>query len=305
MKSFPPAVPTLAWNTSFPAVHTPIAALHFPHRHGSEMRHAHDFMEIQLCARGHGEQEISGGVSAFEKGDVLFLRPGAWHAGINNRHVDAYVCCFGTSLLHYELLWTLDEPALNFLLWRQSPDDPTGTFRLRLEGEALRRCIFHLKALVDLGEVEASGSRPHRLGHLTFILAALGESIPPGKWERKADSAPVHPVVKRALRLLSENLAGEWSSEGLAKRLNIDVSYLGRLFHKTLGFPPITYLSQVRAEQAARLLLRTEKTVSEIAVEVGWPDPNHFARRFRSHFGLSATDYRARFVEKDRRSAPR
>jgi AraC family L-rhamnose operon transcriptional activator RhaR len=30
---------------------------------------------------------------------------------------------------------------------------------------------------------------------------------------------------------------------------------------------------------------------------VGWPDPNYFARRFRSHFGLSATTFRERFRE--------
>ncbi len=288
-------IPTLCWTESFPAVHVPIVALHFPDRQGNEMRHAHDFMEIQLCAQGHGEQQISHGKSSFNKGDAVFLRPGAWHAGINNSHVNAYVCCFGTSLLRRELLWMLDEPALNFLLWRQSPDDPTGTFRLHLEPDTLRRCIHHLKELVALGEVETPGSRPYRIGHLILILVTLAEAVPRDKIETQSDREPVHSAVKRAMCLLAEDIGGEWTSSGLAKKLNIDVSYLGRLFRKTLGFPPMTYLTQVRAEQASRLLLRTDKTISEIAVEVGWADPNHFARRFRSHFGISATEYRARF----------
>jgi AraC family transcriptional regulator, L-rhamnose operon transcriptional activator RhaR len=32
-----------------------------------------------------------------------------------------------------------------------------------------------------------------------------------------------------------------------------------------------------------------------LAHSAGWPDQNYFARRFKLHFGLSASVYRARF----------
>jgi len=38
------------------------------------------------------------------------------------------------------------------------------------------------------------------------------------------------------------------------------------------------------------------RKASAIGRAVGWPDQNYFARRFKAHYGLSATTYRARFA---------
>ena len=48
--------------------------------------------------------------------------------------------------------------------------------------------------------------------------------------------------------------------------------------------------------QAATLLLHSDQPVTCIGHAVGWPDQNYFARRFKAHYGLSATTYRARFA---------
>jgi AraC family L-rhamnose operon transcriptional activator RhaR len=43
------------------------------------------------------------------------------------------------------------------------------------------------------------------------------------------------------------------------------------------------------------MLLHTDDPVTHIAHSVGWADQNLFARRFRAHYGMSATTYRERF----------
>jgi AraC-like DNA-binding protein len=58
----------------------------------------------------------------------------------------------------------------------------------------------------------------------------------------------------------------------------------------------MAYLGQLRAEHAAVLLLHSDEPVTSIGRAVGWPDQSGFARRFKAHYGLSATTYRKRFA---------
>lgn len=279
----------LRWKSDF-SDDTLVIAYHFPEHDAVEPLHDHDFVEIQLCAGGCGRQQTPNGDFAFTRGKAMLIRPGAWHRHYDNDKLDAYVCCFGAKLLMHELLWTLDEPALNELLWRPSTTKDGGICTVMLSESQLERCIGHLEALVAMGENEDPREKALRLGHLTLILATLAEGIP----ERGDDAhyPPAHTSVKRCLMLMESDLSEAWTANGLARKLNIDVSYLGRLFKSTLGMSPMAWLAQARAERAARLLSRTARPVSEIAIEVGWPDPVHFARRFRAHFGVSATEYR-------------
>jgi AraC family L-rhamnose operon transcriptional activator RhaR len=98
------------------------------------------------------------------------------------------------------------------------------------------------------------------------------------------------------MRLLEADLAQDWTLTGLAAELHLAPGYLVRLFNAATGLPPMAYLAQLRAEHAAVLLLHTGEPVTSIGRTVGWPDQSMFARRFKAHYGLSATTYRKRFA---------
>lgn len=289
------------WSSRFRERQIPITAYHFPHESHSGPRHDHDYIEIQLCAGGSGWQESVLGDKPFHAGDAYVLHPGAWHRHHDNDDVDSYVCGFLEDLLHHELLWTLDNPRLNRLLWRASTLDRNGIVPIHLDPPALARCIAHFKALVAIGESDDPETIPERLGHLILILSSLASGMEQlglngedGRNQREA--GVVHVAVKRSVALVNENLAEPWTASELAHRLNIDLSYLGRLFQAALGVSPMQYIAQARAKRAAHLLLRTAMPIADIAENVGWPDPNYFARRFRAHFGITASEYRSRHL---------
>ncbi|MGZ0148038.1 AraC family transcriptional regulator [Kribbella sp. WER1] len=128
------------------------------------------------------------------------------------------------------------------------------------------------------------------LGPDVFGLLS-GALVPGGAGLRAA----VHPAVQHAMRVLEADPAAPWTLEQLAARVNLAPGYLIRLFGKSVGMSPMAYLNRIRAERAAGLLIETELPVATIGATVGWHDPSHATRRFRSTFGLSPSQYRSAF----------
>jgi AraC-like DNA-binding protein len=72
--------------------------------------------------------------------------------------------------------------------------------------------------------------------------------------------------------------------------------YLTYCFRQELGMTPIAYLNRYRVMQAKGLLKETDKTITQIALEVGFSDSGYFSRVFRREAGMSPDAYRRRIL---------
>jgi len=258
--------------------------------------HTHSFVEIVFAIGGSGTHDCLAGRQDLAYRDVILLRPGVWHSYQNCRRLELYNCCFSSELLHRELAWTREDPLLGFLLWNGPYTAPRrGALGFRLEQASFDKSVNYLDALNTLRQCSPDSYRADFLGLLSLLLGELGRGAAaalPGQ----ASAGRKHPAVTRAMRLLEEDIARSWALAELAQELHLAPAYLVRLFKDATGLPPMAYLAQVRAEHAAVLLLHSDQPVMSIGRRVGWPDQNHFARRFKAHYGLSATSYRKRFA---------
>jgi AraC family L-rhamnose operon transcriptional activator RhaR len=271
------------------------AGMHL-HVEGHPM-HTHRFVEIAFAVGGRGTHDCLAGRHDMTPGDVVLLRPGVWHAYEGCRRLELYNCCFSNELLHRELAWTREDPLLGYLLWSGPYSAPRrGMLAFRLDQASLDRCCAHLDALAALRRCPLDRYRGDVLGLLALLLSELGRAAAPaGAPDGSAQGRP-HPAVRHAMRLLESDIARPWTLADLAEELHLAPAYLVRLFKDATGLPPKAYLSQVRAERAAVLLLHSDDPITSISRAVGWPDQNYFARRFKAHYGLSATTYRKRFA---------
>jgi AraC family L-rhamnose operon transcriptional activator RhaR len=257
--------------------------------------HDHEFLEIQMVVAGRCLHHSSLGDTRPRVGDVFLFRPGAWHAVEQVDGLDLYNCCFDSTLLAREMAWMVDHPALGALLW-SIPLSPKqrGMALFHLPAREVKRCRTILDALRRLARADPAAAFADQLGLLFQFLGVLSRHIPQASVRPASDGS--HSAIAAAIRLIDEHPGDEWTLASLAGRVRVEPTYFVRLFHKAVGLPPMSYLAGRRVELAAGLLRRTALPVSEVGALVGWPDANHFSRRFRAKFGLSPTRYRQRFA---------
>jgi AraC-like DNA-binding protein len=265
---------------------------HYLHE-GAHPVHTHSFVEIAVVMGGEGAQRSLAGRMPLSVGDVLVLRPGVWHGYQDCRALDLYNCVFSTELLRRELAWARADPQLGHLLWTGPyAGQRRGILTAHLSGATFGECVEHLDRLHDLRVFPASTHRGDLVGRLILFLSCLARSVAGGLPAVNA----THAAVLDGMRMMEERPAYHWTLTELAAALHVAPGYLVRLFKSSTGLPPMAYLSQHRVELAAARLLHTDQPIHRIGESVGWPDQNYFARRFKSHYGLSASTYRERFA---------
>jgi AraC-like DNA-binding protein len=77
-----------------------------------------------------------------------------------------------------------------------------------------------------------------------------------------------------------------------AQKLNISTSYLNECVKYTTGHPVSFHLQQRVILEAKRFLYYSEKSVKEIADELGYDDYPYFSRLFTKVTGMSALAFR-------------
>ena len=78
----------------------------------------------------------------------------------------------------------------------------------------------------------------------------------------------------------------------MSEKFNISRSYLSKKFKVITGFGFKEYVVNVRIKNACRLLLETNKSITDIAFECGFNDSNYFGDAFRHVKGVSPNKYR-------------
>lgn len=122
--------------------------------------------------------------------------------------------------------------------------------------------------------------------HLARHYAAMADDAHHG-----SPALPGHKL-RRITDWMAEHLAEDFNLDRLAAEAGLSKFYFNRLFKTAVGVSPSHYQINLRLAEAKRRLRETKRSVVDIALDIGYANPSHFAQLFRRETGLSPSDYR-------------
>ena len=84
----------------------------------------------------------------------------------------------------------------------------------------------------------------------------------------------------------------EYSPQRLADMAELSKQRFSALFKEQVGKSPMEYIKDLKLTTAARKLLVSNVSISDIAYSIGYNDPNYFIREFKAAFGYTPRQYR-------------
>lgn len=159
----------------------------------------------------------------------------------------------------------------------------------------LRVVLERIEQLCQADNESAEGSTLERFNtlHLGDIQDELSKRVQPlvqrfHKLVQSKDFITCHRMIEYMKQHLSENIGIPEIADDVA----ISSSLASQIFKQETGETIYNYLTRLRLERAADLLLKTEYKISDIAVMVGYQHENSFIRSFRKFKNITPGKYR-------------
>jgi len=125
-----------------------------------------------------------------------------------------------------------------------------------------------------------------RLAEALLMQALLGYVAEMNEVESSSFLAAVQDqCIGRALNLIHEDIAREWTLNELAQEAGVSRSVFAERFRELVGESPILYLARWRMLKARELLLDTSLSMAQVADAVGYQSEFSFAKAFTRLFG--------------------
>ena len=240
--------------------------------------HRHDYHSFFILEKGTVSIEIDFKKHIIKAPSVIYMHPNQVHLILGFKNVRVSACAINNENLHPEYLTLLEgiTPAKPLLLKK-------GTFSIL--SEAVSHCIKLSKRKHE--KLYHSFLKDSCNALVALIISQyLEQTILSDKLSR------AETITKAFNESLERNFSTEKRPTAYAKLLNISTPYLNECVKNTTGHSVSHHIQQRVFLEAKRMLYHSDRSVKEIATELGYDDYPYFSRLFTKVVGMTALAFR-------------
>ncbi|MDR1209541.1 MAG: AraC family transcriptional regulator [Clostridiales bacterium] len=253
----------------------------------------HDFWELAYVDQGEvGVAAEKQGVMILRQGEVIFHKPDEYHEIWANN-------CYAHVII---LSFVCDSPSMDFFegkIISCGNHHKDILARIISAGEVYFRGPLDddvYKKKMDIAPDCPFGSGQVIKNYLELLLILLIQADPDNS---RANAASVYvpwqgenDVVRSVIRILTDNIYGSVSMDEILRRISFSKSYLTRLFRNNTGFTIMEYYSNMKIDEAKKLISENSLSLTEIAEKLGYYSIHYFSSQFKKKTRMTPSEYK-------------
>jgi AraC family transcriptional activator of pobA len=249
--------------------------------------HGHSFYHLVLFTDGGGEQSIDFSPFPVKAGQIYFMTPGQVHSWNFKGTVDGYIVNFTGELFNDQ---SRNNPGLNlFSFFSGNKSDQV----LQLNRQTKEAAIAIFETL--LAEAKQGGNFHADMlrSLLVQLFITVSRQVNP---ERTAlQGRPGSIMIRNFKSLVNTHYHELKLPSDYAALLYVTPNYLNSLSKDLLGKPAGEVIRDRIMLEAKRLLVNADKTISEIAAALQFPDNSYFTKFFKKYAEKTPEEFRKTF----------
>lgn len=260
------------------------------HHSRIEKPHKHNFYAVFLFTKGFGQHEIDFQKYEVKPGTVFFLYPGQTHSWELSDDVEGYLF-FHTSDF-YNMAYVSNSIR----------DYPF------FESNYTEKCIYLNNTQQKVIEVIFANlyqetldqqwkKKQLILSYLSQLYIQLNRYIETHSEVNFTHLRHYQHLFSRFEKLVETHFRMIKSASEYAGLLNITQKHLSRIVKSITGKTTTDIISRRVILEAKRLLIYTDKSLSEIALGLGYEDSAYFSRIFKKYESVTASDFRKQYKD--------
>ncbi len=255
--------------------------------------HTHDYIELAYIVEGEFKQRISGYDIAFKKGEVCLIDRNCAHQDLITDK-DSIIIFIGLAneMFDQAMVNNIGEEKLyDFLataLMKQKDIKQYLHFKPKNPNDNEMEYLLHMicKELERNDGASTYISKGLIIRMLNIISTRFDFSL-----SRKQRKKMNWIIYEEIIRYIDENYATV-TIQDLVDKFNFNENYYNRILKEKMGMTYLKYVQDIRLKNAYTMIKATDKTIDEIAEDVGYRNKGYFYKIFVEKYGKTPAKIR-------------